>query len=148
MDNCSKAEIARKARIGIDPVSYCGHHCGYCFLAEECGGCRSTYNACAFATLFEDGKCPNATCCISKALDGCYDCNELNECSKGYYSRDNESVAKATAMFIRKYGKERYTEILRKVIQSDVNYPMSFDEEGSVQKALLLLESFIQDGHE
>jgi hypothetical protein len=80
MSECSKAEIARKARIGVDPVSYCGHHCTYCFLGEECGGCRSTYNACSFATLFKDGKCPNATCCVEKGLDGCYDCADLDEC--------------------------------------------------------------------
>ena len=143
MSDCGKAEIARKARVGIDHVSYCGHHCAYCFLGEECGGCRSTYNTCSFATLFEDGKCPNVTCCVEKGLDGCYDCADLGECSHGYYSRENEFVAKATALFIRKYGKEKYTETLRRVMESDTNYPKSFDEEGSVHKALALLESFM-----
>lgn len=61
----------------------------------------------------------------------------------GYYSRENEYVAKATALFIRKYGKEWYTVTLRRVMESDTNYPKSFDEEGSVEKALCLLESFI-----
>lgn len=144
MNDCNKAENARKARVGVDPVSYCGHHCAYCFLAEECGGCRSTYNACSFATLFEDGKCPNVTCCVAKGFDGCYECDDLVECCIGYYARENEYVAKATALFVRKYGKQRYTRTLLRVVESSVNYPKSFDEEGSVEKALQLLESFIR----
>ncbi len=41
---------------------------------------------------------------------------ELDGCAKGYYGNQDEYVAKATAMFIRKHGKETYTEALRRAV--------------------------------
>lgn len=143
-DALKKEALIKKAREGLDPVSYCGHHCDYCFLAEGCGGCRSDYNTCSFATLFEDGLCPNVTCAKEKGLDGCYECAELKACAKGYYGRENEYVAKATALFISKYGKACYTETLKRAIEGGAGYPGTFDETGSAKSALELLEKFME----
>ncbi len=138
-----KETLIRKAREGLDPVSYCGHHCDYCFLCEGCGGCRSDYNACSFATLFEDRQCPNVVCAKEKGLDGCYECGELDACAKGYYGRENEYVAKATALFIREFGKGCYTKTLKRAIDCGAGYPKSFDETGSVKSALELIKKYI-----
>lgn len=144
IENCreQKAALVKKAREGLDPVSVCGHHCDYCFLGQWCGGCRSNYNCCSYALLSEDRVCPNVRCAGEKGLDGCYDCDNLINCKKGYYGIEKEFVAKATALFIQKYGKEVYTGTLQKAIANGMNYPKSFDETGSVEEALRLLESF------
>lgn len=145
IENCQnmKKTLVKEAREGLDPISICGHHCDYCFLGQWCGGCRSQYNCCAFSTLFEDGLCPNVTCSQEKGLDGCYDCANLKSCTKGYYGQENEYIAKATALFIKTYGKEAYTKTLIKAIEAGTDYPKSFDATGSVEAALKLLESFI-----
>ncbi|WP_167957474.1 DUF3795 domain-containing protein [Anaerosporobacter faecicola] len=144
IENCKviKATLVREAREGIDPVSVCGHHCDYCFMGQWCGGCRSSYNCCSFATISPDGVCPNVSCANEKGYDGCYDCDQIDDCVKGYYSISNEFVAKATAKFIHQYGKEAYTRTLKRAIDSGENYQKSFDSTGSVDGALRLLEKY------
>ena len=140
-ENLTLEEVKRNT----DPVSFCGHHCTYCFLAADCGGCRTDMNYCSYAGAFEDKKCPNVECCREKGIDGCYECDDLFLCKKGYYENENknEYVAKATALFIKKYGKECYTAALKKAIDCGENYPKSFDEAGSVENALVLLEKYL-----
>ena len=134
-----------EAKRTTDRVSYCGHHCTYCFLAAGCGGCRTDMNYCSFAGAFEDKKCPNVECCRERGIDGCYECDDLVVCKKGYYENEDkgEYVAKATALFIRKYGKECYTATLGRAIDCGEDYPRSFDETGSVGNALALLEKYL-----
>ena len=105
-----KTEIVDKVRSGVDMTAYCGFSCNHCFLGEWCGGCRSAFNCCSYGTLFEKGKCPNMECCQEKGIDGCYECSELESCTKGFYQPDNDgaNACKAQAMFIRKYGKEKF----------------------------------------
>ena len=112
-----KEKIVAKAREGIDPVAYCGFSCNHCFLGKWCGGCKSVYNCCSFGTLFENGKCPNITCCKEKGLDGCYGCGELEACKKGFYSADNDGAddCKTQALFIRKHGKDAYLRMQTKL---------------------------------
>lgn len=144
VENCRriKAEWVKAARAGVDPVSVCGHHCDFCFLGQWCGGCRSGYNCCSFATISPDGICPQVKCADEKGLEGCWLCTELDGCAKGYYGNQDEYVAKATAMFIRKYDKETYTEALRRAVEAGENYPKSFDAQGSVEATLRLLEQY------
>lgn len=104
-----KNAMVQAARQGVDPVSVCGHHCEHCFLGQWCGGCRSVYPACSFATLFENGRCPNVECAEGKGLNGCYECEEVEGCRKGYYSAEDFYTAKGAALFIREHGKEAYT---------------------------------------
>ncbi|MGN0667336.1 MAG: GNAT family N-acetyltransferase [Huintestinicola sp.] len=105
-----KSEIVKEARKGVDMTAYRGFSCDHCFLGEWCGGCRSVFNCCSYGTLFEKGKCPNIACCQEKGIDGCYECEDLDECSKGFYHPDNDgaNACKAQAMFIRKYGKDKF----------------------------------------
>lgn len=138
-----KNTLVKEAREGLDTVSVCGHHCEYCFLAKWCGGCRSDYNCCSFATICSDGVCPNVACAKEKQLDGCYECDELAQCKLGYYANENEYTAKATAMFVKKYGKEVYHVALKKAIEDHVEYAKNFDETGSVEAALALLERYL-----
>ena len=57
----------------------------------------------------EKGTCPNKACCQEKGIEGCYECEELDKCSRGFYQPDNDgaNACKAQAMYIRKYGKEK-----------------------------------------
>ncbi len=105
-----KNRLCRLARKGVDPVAYCGFSCNHCFLGEWCGSCRTAYNVCSFATVSPEGKCPNAVCCQEKGLDGCYACDLLENCEKGFYipSNDGANAAKAQAMYIRNHGKKEF----------------------------------------
>ena len=139
-----KSNLVREARIDINPISYCGHHCDFCFLGQWCGGCRSNYNCCSYATLYSDYICPNVKCCTQENnLNGCYECADLLDCKKGYYEKDNEYIAKATALFIKKYGEDCYTKALTQAIEAGEDYPKTFDESGSVENALHILEKYL-----
>lgn len=108
-----KNRLCALARKGVDPIAYCGFSCNHCFLGQWCGSCRTDYNACSFATCAPDKVCPNAACCQNKNIDGCYECEELEVCEKGFYTPENDgaNAAKAQAMFIRKYGKKAFLNV-------------------------------------
>lgn len=108
-----KNKLCKLARKGVDPIAYCGFSCNHCFLSEWCGSCRTAYNTCSFATVSPDGKCPNAACCQEKGFDGCYDCDMLETCEKGFYipSNDGANAAKAQALYIRKHGKKEFLKV-------------------------------------
>lgn len=126
----------------IDKIAYCGHHCRFCFYTE-CSGCRSDNPNCSYANLFENKKCPNVTCCKNKGITGCYECFELTNCTYGFYSREEEQVAKATALFIQKYGLDKYDITLENAIQNGMNYPERFNKLSSVQDMIRLLEKYL-----
>ena len=108
-----KNRLCKLARKGVDPIAYCGFSCNHCFLSEWCGSCRTAYNTCSFATVSPDGKCPNAVCCQKKRIDGCYACDLLENCEKGFYtpSNDGANAARAQAMYIRKHGKKEFLKM-------------------------------------
>ena len=99
-------KLCQKARKGVDPIARCGLSCNHCFLKDWCGGCRSAYNTCSDAMNQPDKICLNTSCCMDKGIDGCYECDALKECKKGFYEYDDVNAIKAMAMFIRKYGKK------------------------------------------
>nr|AHF24820.1 phage head-tail adaptor [uncultured bacterium Contig2] len=108
-----KNKLCKTARKGIDPVAYCGLSCNHCFLGEWCGSCRTAYNTCSVATESPDGICPNVKCCREKGFDGCYECDSLESCEKGFYtpSNDGANAAKAQALYIRKHGKKEFLKV-------------------------------------
>ena len=108
-----KNKLCAMARKGVDPVAYCGLSCNHCFLSAWCGSCRTAYNTCSFATVSPDRRCPNAACCQAKGIDGCYECDSLESCEKGFYvpSNDGANAAKAQALYIRKYGKKAFLNV-------------------------------------
>lgn len=134
--------IESDTNYNLDSIAYCGHHCSFCFYTD-CTGCRSKNPSCSFANLFEDKKCPNVTCCINKGISGCYECNKLSECNHGFFSRKEEQVAKATALFIQKYSLTIYHKTLKKAISCGIKYPDQFNKLKNVQEMILLLEEFI-----
>ena len=105
-----KNKLCKQARKGVDPIAYCGISCNHCFLGAWCGSCRTAYNVCSFATFSPDGKCANAVCCREKGFDGCYECEMLESCEKGFYipSNDGAIAAKAHALYIRRHGKDEF----------------------------------------
>ena len=108
-----KDRLCKLARKGADLVAYCGFSCSHCFLGAWCGSCRTAYNICSFAKVSPDGKCPNAVCCQMKGIDGCYDCDSLETCEKGFYipSNDGANAAKTQALYIRKHGKKEFLKV-------------------------------------
>ena len=108
-----KNRLCKTARKGVDPVAYCGLSCSHCFLGEWCGSCRTDYNTCSFATVSPDGICPNVRCCKEQGFDGCYECDSLDSCEKGFYvsSNDGANAAKAQALYIRKHGKKKFLKV-------------------------------------
>ena len=108
-----KNKLCQSARKGVDPIAYCGLSCNHCFLKEGCGSCRSDYNTCSYAVSCPERVCPNAACCKERGIDGCYECEDLAACQKGFYANGNDGNAiKALAMFIRKYGKKELSSVM------------------------------------
>ena len=112
-----KNKLCQKARKGVDPIAYCGLSCNHCFLKEWCGGCRTAYNTCSYATCSPDGVCPNAACCRGKNLDGCWECADLAGCRKGFYENQDVNAIKAMALFIRKHDKKELAAVLDRLHQ-------------------------------
>ena len=108
-----KNKLCKLARKGVDPIAYCGFSCNHCFLSAWCGSCRTVYNTCSFATVSPDRRCPNAVCCQEKGIDGCYECDMLENCEKGFYSPSNDgaNAAKAQSLYIRKHGKKEFLKV-------------------------------------
>ena len=52
---------------------------------------------------------------MEKSIDGCYECESLAECKKGFYEYDDVNAIKAMALFIRKYGKNELLKPLDKL---------------------------------
>jgi hypothetical protein len=138
-----KAEMVKKAKEGINPIGICGLHCDFCLLGQWCGGCRSSYNYCSFKTSFEDNICPNVKCTEERNLNGCYECKELEECKIGYYSKENEYVAKAAALFIQKHGEESLSKALKQAVNAGEKYPKNFEKTGSIDGVIKLLEEYL-----
>ena len=141
-----KAEIVKAARKGVDMTAYCGFSCNHCFLGEWCGGCRSAFNCCSFGELFDKGKCPNVKCCQEKGIDGCYECDKLQECTKGFYQPDNDGAGacKAQAMFLQKYGKEKYFHVQDKLHEAfDFKKTQEILGEDA-REGLKILEKYLQ----
>jgi hypothetical protein len=134
-----KAELVAEARQGLNPIAFCGLSCNHCFLGQWCGGCRSEYNGCSYATLFEDGVCPNVRCAKEHQLEGCYQCQDLSACTKGFYEKENE--AKACALFIQKHGEDAFMQAITKLFASGEGQK-AFNGACSKDEALKLLETY------
>ena len=133
-------KLRQKARKGVDPIAYCGLSCNHCFLKDGCGGCRTAYNTCSFAIYSPDGICPNATCCREKGLDGCWGCEEVTGCRKGFYVQGDIDAIKAMALFIRKYGKKELAAVLDR-LHRQYDFRMVQEVLGeNLEQALAILE--------
>ena len=108
-----KNKLCQEAKKSVNQIAYCGLYCKHCFLTQWCGSCRTIYNTCSYATCSPDGVCPNAACCKEKNLEGCYECNELYHCHKGFYALDEETNAvRVLSLFIQKYGKKDFMKVM------------------------------------
>ena len=108
-----KNKLCQQAKKGVDQIAYCGLSCCHCFLTSWCGSCRTIYNTCSYALSSPDGVCPNAACCKEKGLDGCYECDKLYTCKKGFYSLGKDTNAiRAMALFIQKHGKKELLRVM------------------------------------
>ena len=108
-------KLCQNARKGSDPIARCGLSCNHCFLKAWCGGCRTAYNTCSDAINHPGKVCPNTSCCMEKHIDGCYECEKLEVCRKGFYEYDDVNAVKAMALFIRKYGKKELLKTMDKL---------------------------------
>ncbi|MEZ3421026.1 MAG: hypothetical protein K1V95_03800 [Eubacterium sp.] len=120
-------------------IGYCGNHCEYCFFTE-CDGCKSKNPSDSYANLFDDKKCPNAICCKNELIDGCWQCEKVKDCSIGFYNSE-EKDAKAYALYIKKYGTEKYTQRILELIKKGYNYPKIFKDINNVNQILEIFEN-------
>jgi len=70
-----------------------------------------------YSTSDENGKCPNIACCQEKGIEGCYVCDEVENCKKGFYADGNDgaNACKAQALFVKKYGIEAFLAVQDKL---------------------------------
>ena len=120
-------------------IGYCGNHCEYCFFTE-CDGCKSKNPSDSYANLFDDKKCPNVVCCQSKNINGCWQCDKVTDCNIGFFNF-GENDAKAYAIYIKKYGTEKYTKTILELINKGYKYPKEFKDINDVDKVLEIFES-------
>ena len=140
----TETERIKKTRAGINPIGVCGRHCDYCPLGQWCGSCRSDYNCCSLGSQFENNICPNVDCAKNNNLNGCYECDKIDDCKIGYYGKNNEYMAKASALFIKKHGEECFSKALMHAIKAGEIYPKTFDNTGSVSGILEILEKYFK----
>lgn len=119
-------------------IGYCGNHCEYCFF-PDCDGCKTDNPCCSYATLFDDKKCPNAVCCQDKGIDGCWQCDEVENCKYGFFS-SGENDAKAYALYIKKHGEKAYTDSIIKLLDNGYDYPKLFKKINDVDEILEFFE--------
>ena len=103
----------------------------------KCDGCKSNNSSCSYENLFEDKKCPNVVCC--KNIDGCWKCENVADCQTGFFN-SGENDAKAYALYIKKYGTEKYTERIFAIINKGYDYPRSFKDINDIDKILGIFE--------
>lgn len=119
-------------------IGYCGNHCEYCFFTE-CDGCKSKNPCCSYANLFADKKCPNAVCCEQKNIDGCWQCDKVKDCKKGFFS-SGEDDAKAYALYIKKHGTEKYIKAILALIDKGYDSPKEFKDINDIDKILKIFQ--------
>lgn len=64
-------------------------------------------------------------CCAEKGYDGCWECDELPTCNKGFVASNDGHLTRAASLFIKKYGKEesaRVSDIQIKMEDKIENY--------------------------
>lgn len=131
-------ELQQGKCVMIKETGYCGNHCEYCFFTD-CDGCRSKNPSCSYSNLFDDKKCPNVVCCKNKNINGCWLCDKVDICDRGFFS-SGENDAKAYALYIKKYGIGQYTKRILALMKKGYKYPKEFKEINDVDKILGIFE--------
>ena len=75
-------------------------------------------------------------------LDGCYECPQLETCTVGFFTPENDgaSACKAQALFIRKYGKEDFFRVHDKLHERYDFQKLQENLSKSVDNGLRILE--------
>jgi len=123
-----------------EKISSCGLHCGYCFFTQ-CSGCASGDSSCSFGYSFPNHKCPNVVCSSSKKLRGCYECQELETCTKWFFGNIDQ-IAHASSIFIKKHGKAALESAIKNMISDGLNYNKSLLALPSDELKVAKLEEF------
>ena len=116
-------------------IAYCGLLCRLCFLAEKCDGCKSANNQCD--RNLSDEKCANRECCISQAIEGCWQCEEIYDCEKGIYSLGDKSKIKAFAISIREDGEDFFISRVLENMKKGWSVEKGKDYDGRTIKEVL-----------
>ena len=129
----------------VKMITVCGFSCGEnCFLGDRCGGCESENNCCSYATILPGGVCPNLECVHKKGTKGCWECQELETCTVGFYGNDDLGavyLAKSGAMFIRQYGETEFLRLISYILkEKKMRYTDYLEDKSSAEK---LLESMV-----
>lgn len=121
-------------------IAYCGNHCSYCFF-PKCGGCKSDNNFCSFADIFPDKKCPNAVCCIEKNIDGCFLCDDVEKCNKGFFEKEDQ-CAHASCVFIKKEGLHAFEKVVKNMLMDGINYSKDIADDLNDEERLAIFYKY------
>ena len=116
-------------------IAYCGLICDLCFRRNECDGCRQINNICE-RNCSIDG-CYQKNCCSDKKINGCWECDDIYECSEGIYSAGDFSKIKAFAICIKEDGPERFIKYVLKNMETGWSVEKGRDYDGKTIKEIL-----------
>ncbi len=124
----------------IHSIAYCGLICRLCFRAGECDGCKTAGNLCE-KNCADEGRHQKA-CCEQQALQGCWECPSLEDCTRGIYAQGDESKVKAFALCLQQDGAETFIRYLLRNQVQGLNVEKSPDYDGkSIPDVLHLLRT-------
>ena len=123
-----------------DHIGYCGLVCLLCHEAGKCGGCKSQKNTCA-RYLSQQG-CYQYTCCTSRGLAGCWECDEA-PCDKDMFS-EHHDIRNRT--FIKVAKEEGIVKLAQYVLTNQHNgilygWNKDYDNLGSAEAVTDLLHN-------
>lgn len=142
----AKSKIIETAKAScLDMTAPCGFSCNHCFLGQWCGGCRSSFCICSYATVCAHGNCTNFICSRDKNLDGCWECTEIETCKKGFYGLEakDANVCKSNALFIKKHGKELHQKALTNLHKFHTLDEMQEVLPGDIKENIKFLEGYM-----
>ena len=126
----------------VTQIAACGNHCAYCFFKPDCTGCQFDSHPCSFGYYCENKVCPNLACSHELGLKGCYECDQLTTCKKGFFEKPNS--AKECAIFIQNEGKEAFETVIKELIRQGFNFSKDL-EERAPEERLAWLYSLQED---
>ena len=118
-----------------ESIAYCGLICKLCFLASKCDGCKTEFNRCE-RNLSEEG-CIQKSCCGERGFEGCWQCQDLKNCTHGIYSLGDYSKVKAFAICIQEDGIDAFVGYVLRNQSMGLNIEKGGDYDGRLIPSVL-----------
>jgi hypothetical protein len=119
-------------------IAYCGLICALCHGADKCAGCKSEQNCCG--RHLSEGGCYQYNCCVSKGLNGCWECPE-GPCERDMFSSEHDLRNRVFVKVAKAEGVEKLAEYVWVNQQRGIHYGWNrdYDHLGSEEAVIELL---------